>query len=159
MQSLKINPASLPSTECSPASKVDPRLLQVRMKALFSAYRIDQYSDPDGFMTQAALLLSEYPEDVICYVTDPRTGIQRTQKFPPTISEIAAACDARVTAILRQKELEIWRERKRVSDEIKAKGGRPLPEPGGMTFAEFQKRFGMDARPIGRFEKMPERSA
>lgn len=129
------------------------------MKLLFSAYRLDQYSDPDGFMAQAAVVLSGYDPEVVSYVTDPRTGIQRAHKFPPTISEITDACEAQVTAIARERELAAWRERKRVSDEIKAKGGRPLPEPGGMTYGEYLKRFGEHARPIGRFEKVPEGSA
>ena len=157
MQSLKVNPASLPSKESSTTPKCDPQLVKQRMKVLFSAYRLDQYSDPDGFMAQAAIVLSGYDPEIVCYVTDPRTGIQRTQKFPPTISEITDACEAQVTARARAIELEKWRERKRVSDELKAKGiTKPEPIPGRFGYGEFLERFGQHARPIGRFEKGPE---
>lgn len=39
-------------------------------------------------------MLEQYPNEVIIYVCDPRTGIQRRCKFPPTLSEIIEACDA-----------------------------------------------------------------
>lgn len=61
--------------------------------ALFSAYRIDQYGDPEGFKTSVGAVLEQYPNEVIIYVCDPRTGIQRRCKFPPTLSEIIEACD------------------------------------------------------------------
>lgn len=61
---------------------------------LFACYRMDQYSDPDGFMVQMAMVLSEYPEDVVNRVTDPRTGLQRSSKFPPSIAEIVKACES-----------------------------------------------------------------
>jgi hypothetical protein len=61
--------------------------------AVFSAYRIDQFADPDGFKNQLGVVLEQYPDEVITYVCDPRTGIQRRLKWPPTISEIVEACD------------------------------------------------------------------
>jgi hypothetical protein len=127
------------------------------MKMLFSAYRLDQYPDPDGFMAQTALILSEYPAEVVTYVTDPRTGIQRQQKFPPTVSEISAACDARTAAIQRQKDLDAWSERKRKSDELRARqtAMREIVIPGQITYREFLARCeasGANPRPIGIFE-------
>jgi hypothetical protein len=61
--------------------------------AVFSAYRIDQFADPDGFKNQLGAVLEQYPEEVITYICDPRTGIQRRLKWPPTISEMVEACD------------------------------------------------------------------
>jgi hypothetical protein len=61
--------------------------------AVFSAYRIDQYAEPDSFKTSLGAVLEQYPDEVITYVCDPRTGIQRRNKFPPTISELVEACD------------------------------------------------------------------
>lgn len=57
-------------------------------KILFSAYRADQYADAEGFMTSLGAVLEQFPDDVIIYITDPRTGIQRRSKWPPTISEV-----------------------------------------------------------------------
>lgn len=57
------------------------------MKMLFPAYRLDQYANSDGFMAQAAPVLSKYSEGVVRYFTNPTTGIQRKQKWPPTSFE------------------------------------------------------------------------
>lgn len=62
-------------------------------KVLFSAYRADQYADADGFMTSLGVVLEEFPDEVITYIADPRTGIQRRSKWPPTISEVLTACE------------------------------------------------------------------
>lgn len=132
------------------------------MKLLFSAYRLDQYSDPDGFMAQAAVVLSGYVPEIVTYITDPRTGIQRTQKFPPTISEITDACEARTAALAREKSLEEWRERKRRTDELKAQGIKVQERRAGtFTYAEFLKhceKNNLNPRPIGRFESIPKGS-
>jgi hypothetical protein len=61
--------------------------------AVFSAYRIDQYAEPESFKTSLGAVLEQYPDEVITYVCDPRTGIQRRSKWPPTISELVEACD------------------------------------------------------------------
>lgn len=65
------------------------------MSMLFSAYRLDQYASPDGFIAQAALVMSYYATDVVEYVTDPHsTGIQRRSKWPPTINELGDALES-----------------------------------------------------------------
>src|SRR6185312_13815199 len=63
--------------------------------ALFSAYRIDQYADPEGFKNSLGAVLEGFPDEVIRYVCDPRTGLQRHLKWPPTISEVVEACEER----------------------------------------------------------------
>jgi hypothetical protein len=60
---------------------------------LFSAYRRDDFADPDGFVAQLGVILCDFPEEVVTYVTSPKTGMQRRSKWPPTISEIVAACE------------------------------------------------------------------
>lgn len=77
-------------------------------RVLFSAYRTDQYPDPDGYMTSLGAVLEQYPDDVICYVTDPRTGIQRRSKWPPTISEIVEALDERCSELKRAERYRDW---------------------------------------------------
>lgn len=61
---------------------------------LFSAYRKDDFADPEGFVTQLGAILCDFQEDVVNYVTSPKTGIQRRSKWPPAISEILEACEA-----------------------------------------------------------------
>lgn len=65
-------------------------------KMVFSAYRRDEFSDPDGFVLQLGMVLEAYDDAVIEYVTSPRTGIQRRSKWPPSIAEVVDACDAEI---------------------------------------------------------------
>ena len=60
---------------------------------LFSAYRRDDFNDPEGFVTQLGVILCDFPSEVVEYITSPRTGIQRRSKWPPTINEIIEACE------------------------------------------------------------------
>jgi hypothetical protein len=75
---------------------------------LFSSYRKDQYDDPDSFMLQLGMVLEQYPDEVCRFVTDPRTGIQRRIKWPPTISEIVEACDEHAGHLARVQRFENW---------------------------------------------------
>jgi hypothetical protein len=60
---------------------------------LFSAYRRDDFADPDGFVSQLGLILCDFPEEVVNYITSPKTGLQRRSKWVPSISEIVDACE------------------------------------------------------------------
>lgn len=44
-------------------------------------------------MISLGAVLEGFPDEVITHVTDPRTGIQRRMKWPPTISEVIEACE------------------------------------------------------------------
>lgn len=68
---------------------------------LFSAYRLDQYTDPKGFMLQVAAVFSQYEDAVLLRATDPlrRDCMQRTHKWPPSLKEICVALDATVEAL------------------------------------------------------------
>lgn len=101
---------------------------------LFSAYRTDQYADPDGFMASLGLVFSQYPDDVVEYVTDPRTGVQRGKIFPPTIAEIVTALDERMANLARADRFRKWgqanismleapRAERPTYDELKTKYG------------------------------------
>ncbi len=54
------------------------------------------------------LILEQYPDEVIKFVTDPRTGIQRRSKWPPSIAEIVEACDECATNIKRRERFTNW---------------------------------------------------
>jgi hypothetical protein len=60
---------------------------------LFSAYRRDDFTDAEGFAVQLGTVLADFPEEVVTYVTSPKTGLQRRMKWPPTISEVLDACE------------------------------------------------------------------
>ena len=86
-------------------------------------------------MTSLGMVLEQYPDEVIVYVTDPRTGVQRKSKWPPTISEIVEACDGRVAELARIDRFENFariagpalleppREKRLSKEELKAKYG------------------------------------
>src|SRR4051812_9827812 len=144
MQQLKNNPAgqySPPSIENS--QKARKTLILQRQRILFSAYRTDQYSDPESYMASLGMVFEDYPNDVICFVTDPKTGIQRRSKWPPTISEIVQACDEHVSYLKRNERYKNWgrneplmldapQEAKPSLEELKAKYGENYGlEPAG----------------------------
>lgn len=66
---------------------------------LLSAYRRDEWADPEGFVAQFGVVLEGYPEPVIVAVTDPRTGLQRRLKWPPTLAEVVEACEAELVRL------------------------------------------------------------
>lgn len=155
MEHLKIDPEAVSSQlSTDELQKQNSRksLILRCQRILFSAYRTDQYADPDGFLTSLGAVLEQYPNEVVIYVTDPRTGVQRDSKFPPTISEIVEACDGRVADLQRHDRFRNWgkkdepelleapREKRLTLEELKAKYGpnwgmKSLDEkPKGKTF-------------------------
>jgi hypothetical protein len=104
-------------------------------KILFSSYRQDQFADEEGFLSSLVMVLAEYPEEVIRHITDPRTGIQRACKWPPTIAEIVTACEVQMQHMEKLKRLanhgkpkvvpmlEAPREERPTLEELKAKYG------------------------------------
>lgn len=59
-------------------------------------------------MVSLGMVLDQYPADVVVYITDPKTGVQRGKTFPPTISEIVTACDNRIADLKRKERFERW---------------------------------------------------
>lgn len=78
-------------------------------KAIFGCYRVDQFADPEVFMNSLGAVFEGFPDEVIVYVSDPRTGIQRRSKWPPTISEVVEMCEEHREhlARLRQPKREV----------------------------------------------------
>lgn len=66
---------------------------------LFSAYRKDEFSDPESYLAQLGIVLEGFADEVIVAVTHPRTGLQRRLKWPPTIAEVVEACEAEARRI------------------------------------------------------------
>ena len=60
---------------------------------IYSAYRPDDFAKPDLFVLQLGMVLEGYSDEVIRQLADPRTGIQRRRKKPPSIADIVEACD------------------------------------------------------------------
>ena len=62
---------------------------------MFGCYRKAEASDPEIYAAATAAVLSEYPQDVIDFVTDPRTGLPVTSKWLPSVFEVKQACENR----------------------------------------------------------------
>ena len=102
-------------------------------------------------MASLGIVLEGYPDEVIVYVTDPKTGIQRKSKWPPTISEIVEACDEHSSYLRRVAEAKNWgkrpkliegpREERPTLDDLKAKYGKDwgLDLTGGAAKKPVQK--------------------
>jgi hypothetical protein len=68
-----------------------------RAKMLFGCYRRGDANDPDIYVGAIGSVLSTYEVDLIREVTDPRTGIQTSEKFMtfmPNPGELKVYCDA-----------------------------------------------------------------
>ncbi len=101
---------------------------------LFSCYRQDQFQDPEGFLASLGLVLEQYPDEVIKHVTDPRTGIQRRSKWPPSIAEIVEACDECAAGIKRRERFANWGH----NDPLAIEG----PPVKKLTEAEMVAKYG-----------------
>ena len=96
MSDLKQIAASVPPPRDSlPALKnlTPPGVAVERALLMFGCYRKGDAHDPDTYAAAISSILAEYPEAVVRYVTDPRTGIPRKLKFLPSVAEVAEACD------------------------------------------------------------------
>src|SRR5216684_3461108 len=83
--------SSQQSTENSRNLSARKKLILQCQRMLFCAYRADQYAD-----------------EIVVYVTDPRTGVQRGSVFPPTIAEVVRACDAHNAELQRIERYRNW---------------------------------------------------
>ena len=85
-----------------------------------------------------------YSPDVVQYVCDPRTGLPKTNKWPPTISEVHDACRERIGDLERAKRYKNWGnndpdERERQKDQ----GRLPVPVEVKPTFEQMQAKYGV----------------
>jgi hypothetical protein len=135
-----------PSTEKLRNSK---QLLILKCLAvLFGSYRVDQFSDTKMFQESASRVLAQYPNDIIKYVTDPLTGLQRKHKFVPSIAEIIEACDERFREISRVNYYQNWG--KADADAIRALNA---PREDRLSLDELKAKYppnwGIDAGTTG----------
>lgn len=64
----------------------------VKAKAIFDSYRKDEVHSPETFCAGIAAILSDFPQAVIDYVADPRTGVAGEIKWVPNAAEVKEAC-------------------------------------------------------------------
>lgn len=79
-----------------------------RANVLFGCYRRGDANDPDTYVAAIAAVLSLYDSDLIREATDPRFGIQTTEKFSafmPNAGELKIYCDKIAAHRARMSEL------------------------------------------------------
>jgi hypothetical protein len=99
---------SSPSSESSIAHQA---FAASRAKFLLGCYRRDNANDPDSYVLACSLVLARYDEALIREVTDPRTGIQTTEKFrafAPNAGELKHYCDEQAAVKARIREYREW---------------------------------------------------
>lgn len=75
-----------------------------RARLMLGCYRRGEANDPDTYVAAIAAVLATFELDIIREATDPRTGIQSTEKFAafmPNAGEVKAFCDALASRKLR----------------------------------------------------------
>lgn len=92
MQQSKFLPTNQPQPQLSP--QCDEAWIDGRIAILMSAYRRDDYENPEMFVQQVRMNLQRYPMAIVEFVTDPTTGVQTRCKWPPALAEIVEACEA-----------------------------------------------------------------
>lgn len=76
---------------------------------MFGCYRRGDANDPERYAAAVAAVLSAYPEDIIKFATDPRTGIAtRYPKFMPNAGEVRQFCEELYGP---RKRMEEWDHR------------------------------------------------
>lgn len=79
-----------------------------RARLLSGCYRRGDANDPEIYISALTAVLSIYDADLIREVTDPRTGIQTTEKFAtfmPNVGELKIYCEAKAAHRERLKRL------------------------------------------------------
>ncbi len=91
-----------------------------RAGLMFGCYRRAEASDPEIYAAATAAVLSEYPQDVIDFITDPRTGLPSTSQWLPSVYEVRKACEERADHLAK---IELVRK-KREREALAGIGGR-----------------------------------
>src|SRR4051812_17879854 len=79
-----------------------------RAEVLFGCYRRGDANNPDGYVAAIAAVLTLYDFEIMRDVTDPRTGIQTTEKFAafmPNAGELKIYCEAVAARVERLQRL------------------------------------------------------
>ena len=120
---------------------------------LFGSYRRSDAADPDTYVAAVAAVLALYSTDLIREVTDPRTGIQTSEKFMafmPNAGELKHYCEGIAARNERLKRLGERRAPDHVATSPAAPSSRKKKICGKAKKSRWRdasKRFcGLDSR-------------
>lgn len=112
---------------------------------LLGAYRRDEANDPEIYTNTIAALLSDYPDDAVAAVTDPRHGLQTRYAWPPNAKEVKDALEDLMRPRREEEDAALRRARQarlRVEWEAEKKDRASRP-----TIAEIEKKLGRKIAP------------
>lgn len=127
-------------TSAKPSNGSDPNWVLGRVGLLMASYRKADYHDPEGFIATLGAILAQYEPEIVEYVTDPTTGIQRRCKWPPSPAEIVEACAAEIA------------HRAKVEKYSSMPPPLRLPKPSYSVTESYESMVKKHGRPIGVFE-------
>ena len=94
------------STGSQSSATCPPQIAAQRAALLFGCYRRGDANDPDTYCTAVAAVLTGFPQHVVEYVTDPRTGIPGTEQWLPSVAEVKQACIKRQAYLDRLEDFD-----------------------------------------------------
>jgi hypothetical protein len=76
------------------SARASSDVVRAAVSTILAAYRTPDFLDPAAFVRMATEALEDCPAVTLFRLASPKTGIVRTAKWPPTIAELVAWCDA-----------------------------------------------------------------
>jgi len=117
----------------------DPNYTLRKAQMIFACYRKDETQDPETYAAAVAAVLSQYPQNVIDYVCDPRTGITGTNKWLPAVAEIKDACESLMNKLWQDGAREKRIEKQLADREADYKA---MKEQRKLNYAELKAKYG-----------------
>lgn len=130
-----------PAASPKPLPKSEVGFVISRVELLMGSYRKTDYQNPEAFIATLVAILEEYPPEIVAYVTDPKTGLQRRCKWPPTPAEVVEACAAEIGF------------RTKVAQNSGLSPVPKLPRPKFSAADSYEMMFAKYGRPTGPFER------
>lgn len=79
---------------------------------MFGCYRKAEASDPEIYAAATSAVLAEYPQEIIDYVTDPRTGLPSNSQWLPSVFEVRKACNEHADWLSKLAQVKAMKERR-----------------------------------------------
>ena len=90
-----------PPSGASSASRPSPAYCLKRAEMMFGSYRKDEAQNPEIYAASVAATFEQYPQAVVDFVSDPRTGIASEIKWLPNIAEVREFCNGAAARMAR----------------------------------------------------------